>query len=259
MKRFFGFLLICAIGLGVLYYWWQHHATAVIQSEVQRIAHGFFTNPEALTVTNDPVRMVGLRAARVPKLVIAGKALELHDGPTLDRAKLVLKDVEVSGPPFHLTRIGSGYYVLQVSGEALTDFLHQRGGRLGSVVRVPLDTLDITFSRKAGAIVSGEMLVLGHHLPLRASGPLVTTDKPGVVNFRPVRFQASKYTAEIPQADKLLGFLNPVLDLSAWPMVSHIVAIDHHDGYVVLRGKITGARQGWSLPSLNVGNAIHRP
>ena len=237
MKRFVTFILVLAIAVGGVYFWWQANARRIMTAQVREMARGFFVNAGELHVDNDPVKMTGWRTARVPKLVVSGRKLQLRNGPELSMAKLVLKDIDVTGPPLHLSGVGGGSYTATITEQAATSYLRARGIAVHGF-KIPLDTLAISFSREHGAKLSAEMVlpVLNTHIPLSASGKLVASSRNGQVDFRVE--QMSK-----PLAD-LLATLNPVIDVSEWPLNADIIP-EIGNGSVTLHGKITSVQPSW--------------
>lgn len=252
MKRFFTFLLVLAIALGGLYVWWQRNARQVLTNAVLSEARGFVLNADNLSVTNDPVAMTGLRSARVPKLVISGKELLLKKGPSLAYAKLVLHDVDVSGPPFALSGIKDGAFTVTVTDAAVTDYLRKNGVNIGSVVHIPLNTLSINFLRKDETRLRGEAkLPFNQKAMLTATGALQPAATPGKVDFHVTKIEIP-FIEKIPGAEQgianALEKLNPVVDLTEWPVVCTVTKITSGKGSATLSGTIQGIRAKSLLP-----------
>lgn len=249
MKRFFVFLAVLAVALLVLYIWWQVKATEVITAQVKSMAHGFFSNSGDLHVELDqkmPVKMVGLREARVPKLVIYGTNLVTREGMKIASARVALKDLDVAGPPFHFTNVASGYYSVTVTDKAVTDYLRKRGIALGSIAKIPLDTLNVSFSQKDGTMLRGDAVVnlaiVKKHVPLVVQGKLVPSSKVGQVDFQVRSVQLLGWSVGEKHVTDSLGALNPVIDMSDWPLMSDIKLVSTGNGTVKFNGKVTGVR-----------------
>lgn len=247
MKKFLIFLVVLAAVAGGAYYWWQANAQRIIGDEVRRIAAGFFANPENLDVKTEKLRLTTLHSARVGQLVITGANLKLRKGGTLAQAKLVFTDLDVSGPPFHLSGVGGGYYQATMTDDAVTEYLHQRKLRIGGgLMQIPLDTLTVTFTRREGAVIKGQVSALGRAVPLSARGPLVESSKGNQIDLRIEKVTAGKrFSLGIQPIMDALDVLNPVVDLSEWPLQSDITTIKTDNGKVTVSGKITGVRQGF--------------
>jgi hypothetical protein len=243
MRRFFIFLAVLAIALLGLYVWWQRNATRVITAAIQSQARGFFDNPQQLKVENDPVRLIGLRQARVPKLVISGQDLRVKGkGGKLAYAKLVLKDIDVSGPPFHFVGVGAGgYYSVTVTDRDVTDYLRTRGIHIPIPipgVKIPTDTLSVVFTKKQGTTILGEYRVpiLNKLMQVKVIGSLVPSSKVGQVDLR------VRNIAGIETRTDALSVLNPIIDVSAWPIDADIKRVVTTNGKVTINGSITGIR-----------------
>lgn len=251
MRRFLVFLFILGVALAGLYVWWQRNATRILTEQVRVLSADFFRNPHNLSVTNDPVKMIGLREARVPKLVISGKDLDLKNGLHLAAVRLVLRDVDVAGPPFGLSKVAAGDYTVVVTDDAVMDYLHRRAvSLLAGVVRIPLDSVTITFTKQSGTQLAAAMpLPFGKPLPVTATGKLVASSKAGQVDFRVNPNGVKIASAPIPltQIADALEKINPVVDVSKWPIVSEVTPVTG-DGIVTLRGKVTGAAGRSLLP-----------
>ena len=238
MKRVLIFFFVLALALGGGYLWWQANATRIITAQVQQLARGFFVDAAELTVHNDPIKIVGLTQARVPKLTISGQHLHVRNGPEITAAKLTLTDLDVTGPPIHCTGVGEGAFTVTVSQEAATKELNKRG------IPIPLS---VTFSRKEGTKLAGEKEVIiplvNTHLriPFVATGKQVAASKNGQVDFRVDRVTVAQAAITIKQVTDALAVINPVIDVSDWPFVTDITPVTNN-GSVTLHGKITGVR-----------------
>ena len=246
MKRFFIFLLILAIALGGLYVWWQLNAVRVIDAQVKELARGFVLNPENLTITTKPAKMIGLREARLPLLIISGKQLRLRSGGQLAYAKLLLKNVDVSGPPFHFSQVGGGNYTIVATDKDVTDYMRKRGVTLHGLSLIPLDTLKVGFSQASGTTVSGQAALnlpfIHQKIPMVASGELLPSSKVGQVDFRVKTVKLVGISLGVKQVTDALGVINPVVDVSEWPLESEIKSVKTGDGTVTLRAQITGVQ-----------------
>lgn len=248
MKRFAIVLLILAVAAGAGYIWWQRNATRIINAQVQQLGRRFFTNPENLTVENAPVRVMGLNTARVPRMVISGKDLVLRDGPTLAYAKLVLTDATVTGPPFRLSKLASGSFNVRVTDSAVTQYIHERGGSLGGVKLIPLDTVDVKFVPGAAAqtIVKAEAKVAKFNLrlPITANGVLVPASTAGQIDLRIEKVKVSeRFSVGVKEAKDALRVINPIVDFSSWPITTEFDSIKSGQGYIVVQGKFTGVER----------------
>ncbi len=246
MKRFLIFIAVLAIALGGLYIWWQMNATRLIDAQVKTLARNFFLNPENLTVDSKPVKMIGLLQARVPRVVIAGKNLQLRSGGRLASVKLVLTDIDVAGPPFHFSGVGGGAYTVSATDKDITAYLRKRGINISGIATIPLDTLNITFAKKTGTTLTGSAAVnlpfLHHKVPLLADGDLVPSSKNGQLDFRVKHVKLEGLSIGIKQVTDALAVVNPIVDVSDWPLSSDIKSVKTGDGIIVLHGQVTGIR-----------------
>ena len=245
MKKFLVFILILAVAAGVGYYWWQQNSHRIITQQVRRLASRFFVNPQSLSVENSAVKMRGLRDAHVGRLVISGKELQLRDGPVLASARLVLTDLDVTGPPFHLTHVGGGNYEAQVSDAAVTEYLHARGGSMAGVKIVPLSTVTVKFlpGEEATARLSGEAVIplIDKRVPVIADGTLVPAADAGRVDFNVSRVNVTGLSFPASALKKSFGIVNPLVDLSGWPVAVKVGSINTVTGMATVKGHITGA------------------
>ncbi len=241
MKRFLIFLVVLGVALAGLNAWWQRNATRVIAMQVTQLCQGFFVNPQKLAVRNDPVRMIGLREARIAKLVVQGDDLVLRGGPRVAHVKLVLRDVDVSGPPFHFIGVGGGSYTVTITDDAVTQFLRQRGISFGGGGRIPLDTLAVAFSRKTNTTVAAQLAVpLLGEVPVSATGTLMPSRVDGSVDFRILTVALGKASIGHKLVRDTLGRLNPIITVSDWPLISQISRITTGDGTVAIQATVTG-------------------
>jgi len=244
MKRFLITLAVLAVVLGGVYLWWQMKATEIITAQVHSMARGMFVNGDALQVENKPVKMLGLRQARVPQLVITGKDLELRNGGKIASAKLVLQDLDVSGPPFHFSGVGSGYCMVTATDKDVTAYMQKRdiglpGGKL--------NILFVGFSKQNGALLKGEGVVKlpfvkEQHFPITATGNLVPSSKVGQVDFRVHDVKVDKLSIGVKQVTDAIGIVNPVIDISDWPLITDIKQVNTGNGTIQFKAQITGVR-----------------
>lgn len=246
MKRFLGFIIFCGILALVVYIWWQHNAVRIITAQVRQQGDKFFSNAENITIGPDnlSVKLVNLHSARIPKLIISGNQLQLRNGPELSSAKLVLNDVTVSGPPFHITSIGSGSYLVKVNDTAVTEYLHSRGGSVAGFKVVPLDSLSVKFlgGRAQTTEVNGAatLKALNIRVPVTASGRLVPSSDLGKVDLRIMNVKIERLSIGVKEVRDALGVINPVIDLSKWPVTTEVKSIQTTKGSATLRGTVTG-------------------
>ncbi|MHB9129525.1 MAG: LmeA family phospholipid-binding protein [Armatimonadota bacterium] len=248
MKRFLIFLCVLGVGLLGLYVWWQRNATRIISEQVKQRVNEFFVNAQDINVENDPIKLIGWRNARVPKLTISGKDLQLKKGGTLASVKIVLKDIDVSGPPFHFTKIGNGSFQVTVTDKAVTEYVKNRDVRLAAVVKIPTNSVTVRFSKAQGTVLKGDIVlpIIGTRVPVVASGTLVPSSKGDQVDFRVKNVDISRLRGiGDKQVTEAFSILNPVVDISSWPVESEIDGVKTGDGVVVVHGKITGAQRSF--------------
>jgi hypothetical protein len=244
IKRFLIFVVVLGVALAGLYVWWQRNATQIITREIRAQASGFFTNSSALDVSNDPVKMTGLRTAHVPQVVVKGTDLRLREGGELASAKIVLKDIDVAGPPFRLSRVGDGYFVVTVTDDAVTDYIRERGVRVTAVARIPMDTVTVNFT-KAATQLRGEVKVplIRKQVPIIATGQLLPSSASGQVDFRVRNLQITKYSLNVKQLTEAIEHLNPVIDLSEWPVQTTVTKVQTGNGTVTITGRVHGIQR----------------
>ena len=245
MKRFFIFLVFLAVVAGIGYLWWQKNSTRIITAQVRTIAGSFFVNPENLSVENSAITIKGLREAAVSKLVISGNNLILRDGPTLSYAKLILNDVTIAWPPFHLSGVGKGAYLVKVSDVAVTKYLQKRGGNLAGVNLIPLNRVSVKFlsSSTDGTQVNVTVVdpLFKKQIPLTATGALVPSSSAlSQVDFRVHALHFEGFSIGAGSMRKALAVINPVIDLSHWPVECDVNSIKTGKDSAVVQGKITG-------------------
>lgn len=248
MKRFFIFLVVLAVALGGLYLWWQLRAKDIITGEVRRLSLSLVQNPAHLTVDiPKPVQMTELNRATVPQLLISGKDLRLKDGPDIAQAKLVLKGVQVSGPPFHFTGLTEGYYAVTVRDKAVTDYLRRRGVKFPAVAKIPLDTILVTFSKPQGVILQGDLMLpfTSARVPLNVRGKLVPSSSDGEIDFKVAPSGIAVKGYKLPNLKAIsdsLGLLNPMVTVAEWPFLADVSRITTDNGTVTIRGSVTGVQ-----------------
>ena len=253
MKSCLTFLIIVALGVGGLYIWWQMNATRVLDAQVKTLAENLFSPRTTCASKSKPMKLVGLGQARVPQLLISGTDLRLRNGGRIASAKLVLKNLEVTGPPFHFSGVGGGYYAITATDKDVTAYLHKRGISLHGLATIPLDSLTITFSRRNGTTMRGlttvDLPFLHKKISMAANGDLVPASKNDQLDFRVKSVKLADWQVGEKHISDSLGALNPVLDLSDWPLVSEIKSVKTGDGIVVFRGQ--DYRYSPQLPALS--------
>lgn len=252
LKRLLVFLLVLGIAVGGLYLWWQANAARVITGQVRQMSRGLVTNPEKLTVTmNKPVKLLGLNRALVPELVIAGQGLTLRDGPDIASARLELRDIVVTGPPFTFAGVGEGsIFRLQVTDAAVTAYLRKRGVKLFATLRMPMDTVNVAFLGPRGTQLTGEVKAPVGNLSahLNAVGQLVPSSKHNEVDYRVDRVGLDAASFGLPRGlEGSLKAVNPVITVAEWPFLADVTDIKTGAGTVLLSGKVNGVR-GSLLP-----------
>lgn len=104
---------------------------------------------------------------------------------------------------------------------------------------VPLDTLSVRFLDAPGAVaqLKGEATIpiIQKQVPFSVSGNLVTTSSdPGQIDFRPQGVSIKKIRDS-------LRIVNPMVDLSGWPVNIRVESIKTAAGIATIRGVVTGA------------------
>lgn len=244
MKRFFIFLVVVGIALAIGYFWWKTNSQKIISQQVIKIAQSFFTNPEAITVKNDAIKMTGLRSAEVAKLTIFGNNLMLKNGLQFAYAKVVLSHVGIIGPPFHLSKVSSGSYTVKVTDQAVTNYLHKRGGGIGGINVVPLSSMTVKFVKDLinPTILSGKATIplINQSVPITAMGKLVPASSQGKVDMRISTVKVTSIGIKAKSIENALTVVNPIVDISNWPVICEVTSIRAEQGYVVVQGKIIG-------------------
>ncbi|MHB0936952.1 MAG: LmeA family phospholipid-binding protein [Armatimonadota bacterium] len=248
MKRLLTFLIVLAVALGGLYVWWQIKAVQMVTDGVKTACRNLVTNPDSLEVSvPKPVKITGIGRATVPQVVVTGQNLTLRKGPDIAAAKIVLNDLSVSGPPFHFSGIGDGYYNLTVTDDAATAYLQKRGVKVAGL-RIPLETLKVSFAGKGSTVINGEVsvkvpLVGEKRFPLTARGKLLPSNLNGEVNYKvsQIAVQNTKF-APLKQVEGALAVINPVITFADWPFQSDITRITVDHGKATVAGRITGVR-----------------
>ena len=255
MRKLLIFILILAVLCGAGYYWWQQNAQRLITERVHAMAGQFFSNPEALTIGPDnlTVKMKGLKAAQVPQLVISGKDVQMRNGPLLASAKFDLRNIDISGPPFRMTNIERGWFVASVNDTEVTNYLRQRKGSIAGVAVIPLNTVTVIFkdevqhntTLRAEATLPTSSIAI----PLTARGVLTPAGQTG--RMQQVEFQVKKFDGVPAIATSLVGrslsLINPVFDLSKWPLETNIEKVVIEDGRATIRGTINGVKDQFLL------------
>lgn len=247
MKKLLMVLVVLSIILGGAYLWWQRNASRLITTQVQAMAKQFFVNPEALTISpeNMNVKMRGLQTAVIPQVVIEGKNVEMRKGPRLASVKVDMRNLEVTTPPFRLSKIEKGWFVASITDEELTAYLHKRGGSIAGLSVVPLNSISVSFVDaplntlvRANAKLRPGVL----EIPLIARGVLVPTGQAGAMNK--IDYQIKKIDnvpkAAIDLVSDSLGVINPVYNMSDWPVETNIEKITISKGLLVVRGTVKG-------------------
>jgi hypothetical protein len=250
MKGCLTVFIILVIAAGIGYFWWQGNAQRMIAAEVKRQGRHFFTNTEALVVKNDPIQLIDLRRAKVPKLVITGEDLRLRAGIDVKSAKLVLTNVVISGPPFNISSVGGGSYTVTVEDRAVTDYLTKRGTSL-RVGMASLNGVTVHFGdgRANNRLVAEvEVPILGKR-EVTAVGYPVPSSKIGQIDFRVTDVNVVGWKIGAKPVTDALNLLNPVVDVSDWPLVSDFTSVTTRKGSVAIKAEIMGWRGGM-LPGI---------
>ncbi len=249
MKGCLRFLVVLAVLAGIGYFWWQSNAQRMIEAEVKRQGKHFFVNTDALQVKNDPVTLLDLRRAKVPKLVISGEDLQLRAGLMLKSVKLVLTDVVVSGPPFNISHVGGGYYTATVTDGAVTEFVRKRIGSLPIAGRA-LNDLTVHFGegRAHNTVVGAWDVPLLGKRDVIANGYPVPAGQIGKIDFRVTDVSVAGLKMDAKPVVDALNLLNPVVDVSEWPLDSDFKSVTTHPGTVTVKAEISHWRGGGLLP-----------
>lgn len=247
MKKFLVVLLVIAIALGGAYFWWQKNASRLITSQVQAMTKHFFVNSEVLTVSPDnlAIKMRDLHTAVIPQVVIAGNDVEMRKGPRLSSVKLDMRNLEVTTPPFRLSKIEKGWFVASVTDQELTAYLKKRGGSIAGISVVPLDSLNVSFvNAQFNTVVNANAKLRPGvlEIPLIAHGILLPAGQVGEMNK--INFDIKKMDGvpniAIDLVAKSIAIINPVFNMSDWPVKINIEKITVVKGLVTVRGTITG-------------------
>lgn len=247
MKKLLVVLLVIAIILGVGYFWWQKNASRMITAQVQTMAKQFFVNPEALTVSpeNMAVKMRGLKTAVIPQVVIEGKNVQMRKGPMLASVKLDMRNLEVTTPPFRLAKIEKGWFVASITEGELTSYLHKRGGSIAGISIIPLDSIYVSFvDAPLNTVVSAKAKLRPGvlEIPITARGVLLPSGQAGTmdkIDFKIKKIDGVPNMA-IDTVSKSLGIINPVYNLSNWPIETNIEKITVTKGMLTVRGTVNG-------------------
>ena len=243
LTRLFIFLIVLAVAIGGLLLWWQANAARVITETVHERARNLVVNPENLTVDlPKAVQMVSLRQALVPTILISGKNLELHEGPTVADATIKLEDISVAGPPFGFKGLTNGTYALTFKDTDVTTYLRKRGVKFAAVAKMPLDTLTVKFA-STGVHLTGEWNApLVGRIPLSAKGTLVPSSRNGEIDLKIASskdVKLSRYAIGVEPVVKALSNLNPVVSVSEWPFMANVTKITFGNGTITIYGTVT--------------------
>lgn len=256
MKKLLVVLLIIAIALGGAYFWWQRNASRLITTQVQAMAKNFFVNPEVLTISPEKlaVKMRGLQTAVIPQVVIEGKDVQMRKGPRLASVKLDMRNLEVTTPPFRLSKIERGWFVASITDEELTAYLHKRGGSIAGLSVIPLDSINVSFvdaSLNTVAQAKAKLRPGVLEIPLTARGVLVASGQAGSMNK--IDFQIKKIDGvpnmAIDLVAKSLAVINPVFNMSDWPIETNIEKITITKGMLTVRGTVKGVTNQSLMPN----------
>ena len=196
MKKLLVVLLVIAIVLAGAYFWWQKNASRLITSQVQAMTKNFFVNSEVLTVSPDnmAIKMRDLHTAVIPQVVIAGNNVEMRKGPRLSSVKLDMRNLEVTSPPFRLSKIEKGWFVASVTDQELTTYLKKRGGSIAGLSIVPLDSINVSFiNAPLNTVVyaNAKLRPGAMEIPLTAHGVLLPSGQAGEMNK--INFEIKKW------------------------------------------------------------------
>jgi hypothetical protein len=241
MKRLLGFLLVLAVIAGVAYFWWRARGLELLTQAATRIAKQDFFEPggEVSVTLRGPVKMTGLRQARVPALLIVGKNVTLKGSrEKVALAKLVLKNVDIATPPFHIADVGTdgSWMSLTLTDQAVTDYLRTRGVQVNPLVRIPTDSIGVTFTLNLTTL-RAKILV-----PVVVTGGLVASSQSGRVDLRVDKVKLLGQNVGVKQITDAVGALNPLIDFSDMPLATSVAAINTGNVAVTVRAHVVGAR-----------------
>ena len=148
-------ILVLALLLGMLNLTVQRRATRAMNEGLQHSIKAVVQNPQNMTVTNAPIQF-GTETSRIPEVQITGKALETKQDITVQSAKVVIKDVEVTNKTRKVTHIGESTYEVTFAAADLTKYYRtQPSQEIGGLAVNPA-SVTITLSKQGGIGLAGE-------------------------------------------------------------------------------------------------------
>ena len=232
-------LLIVIVGLGAVYValqrWATRRMTAVLRERVKAVVQ----NPGNLTVTNAPVKLLGPRRARIPRMEIDGNNLVMPSAIDVKSARVTLCNVEVGGQSPATMRFDDGDFAVTLTDEAVTRYLQRQPDY--QVNGVTVETKSLTVHFRDGAVDVEGNAVLPQSTQQRGftmQGALMPTS-----DGRGVRCAITR--VEVPGRPDinphLLGDIDqqlPLRTLLPNAAVKRITTLQLGDGTLTLRGTL---------------------
>ena len=244
MKKLLIFLAIILILAIVAYVWWIHNAERIVTGRVQQIAQEFFVNTDNIKAEHNKISITSWKSATVGSFTISGENLELKGGGRVKNANIVLKDIQLSMPPVRLIGIGSGTYDIELTAEDINSYLRAKKGVTLLDGMIPVSSIRFTSSTTESQFSGVVEIPFISKVPWTVTGKLDKNSSEKGINFVPQKVNISKINISGSGIMKAVSAINPIIDISSWPVDMNIKKITPTKTGVKLNGELLNFKDG---------------
>ena len=210
-------IILCVIGV-VLYFWWMKNAERIVTSRVQELAQEFFVNTENIVASHEDITILSWNKATVGKLKIGGENLELKGGGRIKNTNIILEGIHFSMPPARITGIDSGTYMLDISTEDINSYLRSKKGVTLLDGMVPVSSIRFAPSPTVAQFSGVVEIPFISKVPWTVTGKIDKSSDEKGIDFIPEKANISKVSLSGNVLMKAVSAINPVVDVSSWPV-----------------------------------------
>ena len=210
-------IILCLIGVAV-YFWWMKNAERIVTARVQDLAQEFFVNTENIVASHEDITILSWNRAIVGKLNISGENLELKGGGRIKNTSIILEGIQFSMPPARITGIDSGTYLLDLSTEDINSYLRSKKGATLLDGMIPVSSIRFSPSPSVTQFSGVVEIPFISKVPWTVTGQLNKSSDEKGIDFLPEKANISKVSFSGNVLMKAVSAINPVVDISSWPV-----------------------------------------
>ena len=242
--------LLIIIGLLVIiviagFVWWTKNSERLITDKIQETAGEFFVNTENIEISYNKISIKNWSTAFIDNITISGTNLELKGGGRVKNANIILNGVHISMPPVRLTDIDSGEYLISLSTDDINSYLRAKKGVTLLDGMIPVSSIRFAPGTK-NSIFSGvvEVPIISTKIPWKVNGNIVKSENGEGIDFVPKSADISKVKISATVLMKAIANINPIVDVSSWPVDMNIQKITPSESGIEFSGKLINFKDG---------------